>query len=211
MEPTHRLLVRVLGQLTVFRPHPDGNYDVVAIRRSASQKILLLLALHREGLHSADLKESIWPDVQCRAAHRRFLTSLSELRRILNTAAGMPVLRQGGDANASRGARYWLGAKTVQVDLWQLRDLIGTAASTVQLSSRLALLRAAASLPMPDFAAVWDQEWISDARSDVIHSLLGLYRDLADSEIDPGIRVTWLLEASSLAPADDVLHGRPSA
>jgi two-component SAPR family response regulator len=181
-EPTHRLLVRVLGNLTVLRSHPGGNYDVVTIRRSASQKILLLLALHRQALRSNDIKESIWPDVQSRAAHRRFLTSLSELRRILAAAAGTPVLKQCGDASASRGARYWLGAKIVQVDLWQLQDLIGAAASTVQPSSRLALLRAAADLPMPDFAAVREQEWISDARSDVIQSLLGLYRDLADSD-----------------------------
>ncbi|MFD0584907.1 AfsR/SARP family transcriptional regulator [Dactylosporangium darangshiense] len=141
-----RLQIRVLGEPQVLCPHPDGIDSPVQIRRSAGRQLLVLLALHRDGVAADVLKEAIWPDVPSSTAHRRFLTTMSELGRVLHDAAGQPVLRHDDPAASLGPARYRLDPAAAQVDIWQLQDVLVAAVTCADPAARQGLLREAAAL-----------------------------------------------------------------
>ncbi|WP_433221420.1 AfsR/SARP family transcriptional regulator [Dactylosporangium sp. CS-047395] len=206
-----RLLVRVFGEVGVLRPHPDGSRSPVPIRRTAGQQMLVLLTLHRDGLTGDELKEALWPDVPSSAAHRRYLTTLSELRRTLRDAAGRPVLRQDPPAGAANGEGQRvlrLDPAAVQVDLWRLQGLLDAAANTTDAGYRHVLLAAAAEIAGGELAAGWAYEWLLVDRERTIRHLLDVYTYLADAASDPQAALRLLHQGLRLAPTNEQLHRR---
>ncbi|WP_426502794.1 AfsR/SARP family transcriptional regulator [Dactylosporangium sp. McL0621] len=204
---TRRLLVRVLGEPQVLRPHPDGEHSPVRIRRTAGRQILVLLALYRDGAGADVLREAIWPEVPSAAAHRSFLTTMSELGRTLQAAAGRPVLRHDDAAGVAR-RRYWLDPAAAQVDIWHLQDLLTTAVTSPDAGSRRALLRAAAGLDGGELAANWDQPWLLADRERLARHLLDIIVELADTEPDHTTALHLLRRALRLAPGNEAVYQR---
>ncbi|MEV4515591.1 bacterial transcriptional activator domain-containing protein [Dactylosporangium sp. NPDC049525] len=207
-----RLLVRVLGVPAVLLPHPDGSHSTVQIRRSAGQQILVLLIIHRAGLSAAELKEAIWPDTPGKAAHRRFVTTVSELRRALHDAAKRPVLLQRRQSDDPAGAWYRLDTSTVQVDLWQLQALLDAAVATIDPIHRDQLLTEAADLYRTDLsgelAQGWDHEWLAAAREHVARHQIDVLTCLADVEPDPATAIQLLRQAKQVSPTNEAVHRR---
>jgi two-component SAPR family response regulator len=207
-----RLLVRVLGEPVVLVPHPDGSYSSVHIRRSAGQQILVLLAVHRDGLSGADLKEALWPDVAGHAAHRSFLTTVSELRRTLRAAARQPVLLQRQQTGTIDGAWYRLDPDAVQVDVWRLQVLLDAADATTDPIHRHEILNAAAGLYLRErsgeLAQGWDHEWLAPAREHVARHQIDLHVHLADLEPDHVTAIHLLRRALRGSPTNAAVHAR---
>jgi DNA-binding SARP family transcriptional activator len=205
-----RLLVRVLGVPAVLMPHPDGSHSPVPIRRSAGQQILVLLIVHRDGLSAAELKEAIWPDIPSSAAHRRFVTTVSELRRTLHDAAKRPVLLQRQQNDDPRGVWYRLDASTVQVDLWRLQALLDAAAATSDPLHRHQLLTEAADLYRTDLsgelAQGWDHQWLAAAREHVARHQIDVLTYLADVEPDRPTAIRLLQQAKQVSPTNEAVH-----
>ncbi|MGI5243323.1 AfsR/SARP family transcriptional regulator [Dactylosporangium sp. CA-139066] len=202
-----RLLIQVLGEPQVLRPHPDGTHSPVGIRRTAGRQILVLLALHRAGVNADVLKEAIWPDVPSAAAHRRFLTTMSELGRALHTAAGRTVLRHD-DAAGITPRRYRLDPAAAQVDIWHLQDLVTAAVTSADPDTRRALLQAAAGLNRGELAAGWDRPWLLPDRERLARHLLDIVVELADTEPDHSTALRLLRQALRLAPGNDAVYQR---
>ncbi|WP_327007603.1 bacterial transcriptional activator domain-containing protein [Dactylosporangium sp. NBC_01737] len=203
-----RLRLRMLGQPVVLRPHPDGSVTPVTIRRSAARQILLLLAVRRAPVTADTVKETIWPDVARTAAHRRYLTTMSELRRALADAAGQPVLQQSTNTAHPGLTRYWLDPDTVDVDVWRLHDLLDAAAGTVQQPRRLRLLRQAADLCNGDLADGCAEEWLTADRERLARHALDLRVHLADLEPDHDTAVRLLRRAARDTPGNEAVHRR---
>ncbi|WP_432830715.1 hypothetical protein [Dactylosporangium sp. CA-092794] len=204
-----RLLVQVLGEPAVLRPHGDGSHQPVPIRRGASRQLLVLLALNRGGIGADQLQEALWPDTTRSPAYHNFHTAMSALRHTLQDAAGRPVLRQDDPAGAPPGQRsYWLDPAAVQVDLWRLQDLCDAADTTTNPHRRRALLQAAADVPGGELAAGWRHGWLSTDREHVARHLLDLYTHLADTEPDHDTALHLLHRAAALAPANQAVHRR---
>lgn len=205
-----RLLVGVLGPVQVLLPRPDGTYTAVEIRRTASQHLLVLLAVHRDGVTSNDLKEALWPDVAGKSAARRFATSMSALHTALRDAAGGDVVRRT-TAPSAGGGRFWLDPDRVQVDLWQFHDLLDTAAiHSSDPAGRHQLLRDAVALErgeladrLPDGPAMG---WLAVYRERTSRHLIDCYLHLADLEPDPGTALQLLRRAIYLAPHTERLY-----
>jgi DNA-binding SARP family transcriptional activator len=203
-----RLQIRVLGEPQVLRPHPDGIHSPVRVRRSAGRQLLVLFALHRDGVAADVLKEAIWPDVPSSAAHRRFLTTMSELGRALHDAAGQPVLRHDDPAASAGPARYRLDPAAAQVDIWQLQDLLLAAVTSADPAARRALLGEAAALDGGELAAGWDHAWLLPDRERLARRMLDIYADLADAEPDHTAALRLLHRALLLAPGNEAVYHR---
>ncbi|GAB3861740.1 hypothetical protein ACFPIJ_12145 [Dactylosporangium cerinum] len=203
-----RLQVRVLGRPVVLRPYPDGSTAPVVIRRSAGRQVLLLLAVHRDPVSAEMVKRAVWPDEPGTAVHRRFLTTMSELRLALADAAGQPVLLQSTNTARPGDTRYWLDPDTVDVDLWRLHDLLDAADSTVETARRLRLLRHAADLCHGDLAEGSAEEWLTVERERLARHALDLRVHLADLEPDHDTAVRLLRRALRDAPGNEAVHRR---
>ncbi|MEU7876367.1 hypothetical protein [Dactylosporangium sp. NPDC049140] len=203
-----RLLVRVLGEVRVVRPHPDGSHSPVPVRRSAGQQILVLLALHRDGLDDGALRTAIWPDVPGSTAQPRYATTMSELRRVLHDAAGRPALIQDPGGGTRPRHTHRLDPAAVQVDVWRLQGLLDAAASTDNPRYRRMLLAAAAAVSGGELAAGWSYPWLLEARERVARHLLDVAAHLADTEPDHHTALRVLHQALHLAPTNEHLHRR---
>ncbi|MDG6106128.1 hypothetical protein Daura_06445 [Dactylosporangium aurantiacum] len=200
-----RLLVRVLGVPVVLMPHPDGSLSAVHIRRSAGQQILVLLIVHPAGLSAADLKDAIWPTTPSSAAHRHFLTTVSELRRSLHDAAGRPVLLQRRRPGDPDGSWYRLDPAAVQVDLWRFRSVLDAAAVTTDPIHRYHLLTEAADLA-GDLAQGWDHEWLATAREHIARHQMDVLTHLAGLAPDQPTAIQLLQQAQHVSPTNEVVH-----
>ncbi|GLL08022.1 AfsR/SARP family transcriptional regulator [Dactylosporangium matsuzakiense] len=206
-----RLLIRVLGVVTVLRPHPDGTRSPVPIRRTASQQILLLLILHRGGRTDDELKEALWPDVPGKAAQRSYQTSLSELHRTLHDAAGRPVIVHDDPPDPSTGRtsrRRRIDPAAVQVDLWHLQGLLDAAATATDPAYRKVLLDTAARTTTGELATGWSFPWLLEQRERTIRRLIDVHTDLADHAPDHRTALRLLQQALQLAPTNEHLHRR---
>ncbi|GAB3848958.1 BTAD domain-containing putative transcriptional regulator [Dactylosporangium cerinum] len=205
-----RLLIGVIGPVQVLLPRPDGTFTAVQVRRTASVHLLVLLAVHRDGITGNDLKEALWPDVPTSSARQRFATSLSELRRALQDAAGVDVVRRTAESSAG-GGRYWLDPDRVQVDLWQFHDLLDAAAlRTNDPAGRDQLLRDAVGLHRGDLADRLPDgpstTWLPVHRERTARHLVDCYLHLAGLEPDPDLALQLLRRAIGLAPHTEQLY-----
>ncbi|MEH1129477.1 BTAD domain-containing putative transcriptional regulator [Micromonospora sp. CPCC 206061] len=155
--------------------------------RSKAAELAVYLACHPDGADTRTVGEHLAPDSRLRAADQQVHTNASNLRHVLGrTAAG---LRPGGYV-LKRGpaARYRLDPTTVDVDLWELRDLLHRARLATS-PLRATLLRQACDLYTAPLADGCDYDWIEP------------HREKARQ---------WVTEAHLLL-ADDLVHTDPQA
>ncbi|MFB9415504.1 AfsR/SARP family transcriptional regulator [Dactylosporangium matsuzakiense] len=206
-----RLVIQILGDVAVRRPHPDGSLSPIDIRRTAARELLVLLTIHRTGISGDDLIEAIWPEVTRKAATNRFRTTMYELRTALRAAAGQPVLIHDEPATPTStnrgGARlYRLQPSAVEADLWQLHDLLDDAAATINPARRRELLNAAASTAAGELATGWSHAWLPPHRERTVARLIDAYTFLADTEPDHDAAIALLRAALRHAPYNEALY-----
>jgi DNA-binding SARP family transcriptional activator len=200
-----RLLIEVLGPVRVLLPHPDGSRSTVTISRTASVQLLVLLCAYRRGVSTAQLRAALWPGVPPGSANRRLATSLWALRSALTEAAGGEVVHRRMHPARDGGIHYQLAPDRVQVDLWQLHDLLDTADITGEVTDRRRLLRDAADLARGELAEGMTGAWLYPHRERTVRHLLDIYSHLADVEPEPLAALGLLRRALHLAPHTEAI------
>src|SRR5262249_575762 len=142
----------------------------------------------------------------------RLRTTMSALRGALHDAAGAPVLHRLPDPAKPGHAHYWLEPAQLQVDLWQLHDLLDAAASIDldadprRRADRALLLRRAAQLPRGELAHGLVADWIHPHREATARHLVDVYRSLADTAPDQHTAITMLQQAIRYGPHTEALY-----
>ncbi|MFB9238469.1 BTAD domain-containing putative transcriptional regulator [Plantactinospora siamensis] len=151
--------LQVLGPPSI----PDVHLPGRPLRGKAAE-LAVFLACHPDGADTDTIAEYLLPDARIRQAKQQVHTNASNLRHVLGRAGGpLPggyLLRRGAVG------RYRLHPGTVQVDLWQLRDLL-TRARLASTPARTELLREACDLYTAPLADGCDYEWIEPYREKV--------------------------------------------
>jgi hypothetical protein len=152
--PTARL--RVLG----FPRVEDITRPGRPLRGKAAE-LAVYLACHPDGADTRTIGEHLAPDFRLRQADQQVHTNASNLRHVLGRAGGP---RPGGYVlKRGTNARYRLDPDTVQVDLWQLRDLL-TRAQLASGPTRTDMLRTACQLCTAPLAEGCDYDWVEPHR-----------------------------------------------
>jgi DNA-binding SARP family transcriptional activator len=145
--------------------------------RAKALELAVYLACHPKGAPTREIGEYLCPEARLREADQRVHTYASNLRHVLT--------RAGGPRNNAYlikvAARYRLDPATVEVDLWQLRDLLHRAA-IASGDNRRHLLEQACRMYAAPLADGCKYEWIEpyrqQARQLVTRAHLQLAEDL---------------------------------
>ena len=148
--------------------------------RSKARELAVFLACHPDGASTREIGEYLEPDARLSQADQRVHTNASNLRH---------VLARAGSADAKNAyviksaGRYRLDPATVEVDIWQLRDLLrqGGIATGEQ---RRTLLTDACDLYSAPLAEGQDYEWITPHRETVRRWGTEAHLLLADDLLD---------------------------
>ena len=178
-EPRAKVRLRVLGTPTIEDVTLPGR-DL----RGRAAELAVYLACHPDGADTETIAENLVPEFRRRQAKQQVHTNASNLRHVFGRAGGPItggyVLKRGANA------RYRLDPTTVEVDLWQLRDLL-TRVQLAPTPARTELLRQACDLYTAPLAAGCDYEWAEPHREKARRWSAEAHLQLADDllESDP--------------------------
>jgi DNA-binding SARP family transcriptional activator len=154
--PAAKVRLRVLGEPRVEDVTQPGR----PLRAKAAE-LAVFLACHPDGADTATIAEHLTPDARLRAATQQVHTNASNLRHVLGRAGGP---RPGGYLlKKGAASRYRLDPATIEIDLWQLRDLLGRARRT-NPPQRTDLLRQACDLYTAPLADDCHYDWVEPHR-----------------------------------------------
>jgi DNA-binding SARP family transcriptional activator len=174
--PTPRARLRVFGT-----PRVDDVTTPGQPLRAKAVELAVLLACHPEGVDTRTIGDHLERGVRMRSADVRVHTNVSNLRHVMGRAAGPRkigyVIKPGG--------AYRLDPATVEVDLWQLRDLTVRAA-TAPPAERIRLLRRACDLYTAPLADGCDYDWVEPHREKARQQATDAHLLLADTLLDEG-------------------------
>jgi DNA-binding SARP family transcriptional activator len=125
--------------------------------RGKAAELAVYLACHPDGADTETIAEYLFPESRRGPSKQQVHTNASNLRHVLGRAGG--PITAGYVLKRGASSRYRLDPSTVQVDLWQLQDLL----SRAQLAStptRTDLLRQACDLYTAPLADDCDYEWV---------------------------------------------------
>jgi DNA-binding SARP family transcriptional activator len=143
--------------------------------RAKALELAVYLACHPKGAATREIGEYLCPEARLREADQRVHTYASNLRHVL-TRAGAPHK----DAYLIKvAARYRLDPATVEVDLWQLRDLLHQAA-IASGDNRRHLLEQACNLYTAPLADGCNYEWIEPYRQQARQLVTRAHQQLAE-------------------------------
>ncbi|MFC4063683.1 BTAD domain-containing putative transcriptional regulator [Actinoplanes subglobosus] len=173
--------------------------------RAKAAELAVFLACHPGGADSDTLVEHLHGDARQRQAKQQLHTNASNLRHVLARAGG--PLRGGYLLKRGTTDRYRLDPATVQVDLWQLRDLLNKARRTTP-PQRLTLLRQACDLYTAPLADGHYYEWIDVERRNAHRWGIEAHLLLAESLLpdDPQAATEILDKAINLDPYNEDLY-----
>ncbi|GGK99494.1 hypothetical protein GCM10012284_37410 [Mangrovihabitans endophyticus] len=172
-----RARLRVLGTPRIENITAEGRP-----LRAKALELAVFLAVHPDGASTRDIGEYLEPDARLSQADQRVHTNASNLRHVLGRAGTTDtknayVIKTAG--------RYRLDPATVDVDVWNLRDLLRTATIATE-PRRRELLTTACNLCTAPLADGRDYEWIQPHRETVrrwsTDAHLMLAEDLLDSD-----------------------------
>jgi hypothetical protein len=173
--------------------------------RGKAAELAVYLACHPDGADTRTIGEYLAPESRLRQADQQIHTNASNLRHVLGRAAGP---RPGGYV-IKRGAkaRYRLDPTTVDVDLWQLRDLLGRA-NLASAPARTELLQQACDLYAAPLAEGCDYEWVEPHREKARQWATEAHLLLADDLLaaDPQAASDLLDKAISLDRYNEELY-----
>jgi DNA-binding SARP family transcriptional activator len=193
--------LRVLGP-----PRIEGITAPGRDLRRKARELAVFLACHPDGTSTREIGEYLEPEARVKQADQRVHTNASNLRHNLARTASADTK----NAYVVKAAgRYRLDPDTVDVDIWQLRDLLrhGNIATGPQ---RRALLTQACNLYTAPLAEGQDYEWITAHRETVrqwgTEAHLLLAEDLLDH--DPQAASDLLDKAIRLDCYNEALYGK---
>ncbi|MFB6393545.1 BTAD domain-containing putative transcriptional regulator [Polymorphospora lycopeni] len=192
---TGRLRLRVLGRLEITC---DGTPLVV--RRSAAWQVLVLLAVHADGVPSERMARMIWPHHRSAVTTTRLYTTVSDLRGTLRAATGSGIIAREGDL-------YRLDPDHITVDLWELRCTLQAAARAVTPSARQQVLGAIVGRPPEPLAEGRPWPWLAAAREALRREVIDAHTTLAGA-CDPQTALVLLQEAINVDPLNEDLYRR---
>jgi DNA-binding SARP family transcriptional activator len=159
-EANARPTAEVKARLAVFgTPRITNITDPGQPLRAKAAELAIFLACHPDGADTRAIGEHLERGVRIRSADTRVHTNVSNLRHVMGRAAGP---RRIGYVIKTHG-RYTLDPATVDVDLWEQRDLIARAVKAGP-SERISLLRQACELATAPLADGCDYDWVEAHR-----------------------------------------------
>jgi DNA-binding SARP family transcriptional activator len=198
---TGRARLRVLGP-----PRIEGITAEGRPLRAKALELAVYLAVHPDGAATREIGEYLEPDARISQADQRVHTNASNLRHVLGRA-GTAETKNAYVIKAA--GRYRLDSATVDVDVWNLRDLMRKAAIATE-PRRRELLTAACDLSSAPLAEGQDYEWIQPHRETVrrwgTEAHLLLADDLLDS--DPQAASDLLDKAIGLDRYNEALYAK---
>jgi DNA-binding SARP family transcriptional activator len=172
----------------------------IRLRRRAGLQILAYLAVHPEGASAAELIHACWPGVPPASITQRLHTTLSDLRKQLQTQlANDPVNRHD--------TRYQLNTAAIDTDLRQWRNAVAAAGSTIETTARVQECRTIVNLYAGEFAAGLDWPWLTPVREALRRDVLDAYTVLAE-HAPPPEAIQLLQVAITIAPDNENLQLR---
>jgi DNA-binding SARP family transcriptional activator len=149
-----RVKLRVLGKPQIENITRPGRQ-----LRAKALELAVYLACHPKGAPTREIGEYLCPEARLREADQRVHTYASNLRHVLTRAGGPRK-----DAYLIKvAARYRLDPATVEVDMWQLHDLLHQAA-IASGSVRRGVLEQACDPYAAPLADGCNYEWIEPYR-----------------------------------------------
>jgi DNA-binding SARP family transcriptional activator len=143
--------------------------------RAKALELAVYLACHPGGKATREIGEYLCPEARLREADQRVHTYASNLRHVLTRAGGPRK-----DAYLVKvAARYRLDPATVEVDLWQLHDLLHQA-TIASGDNRRHLLEQACELYAAPLADGCNYEWIEPYRQQARHLVTRAHLQLAE-------------------------------
>jgi hypothetical protein len=194
--------LRVLG-----RPGIDNVTAPGRPLRAKALELAVFLACHPDGAATRDIGEHLAPDYTLSKADQQVHTNASNLRHVFARAAGPRhdgyIRRMPGES----AARYRLDPGTVEVDLWQLRDLL-RAATLASGHHRRDLLAAACALHTGLLAEGTDYDWIMPFRETALRWGSEAHLLYAEALLDtsPQVAADVLDHAIRLDPHNERLY-----
>ncbi len=170
-----RARLRVLGQPRIEDITAEGRP-----LRAKALELAVYLAVHPDGAATREIGEYLEPDARVSQADQRVHTNASNLRHVLGRAGTAEpknayVIKSAG--------RYRLDPATVDIDVWNLRDLMRKATIATE-PRRRELLTAACDLCTAPLAEGQDYEWIQPHRETVRRWSTEAHLMLADDLLD---------------------------
>ncbi|WP_246281543.1 AfsR/SARP family transcriptional regulator [Fodinicola acaciae] len=170
----------------------DSTGASLSLPGDKAVELLVLLALHRDGLALGEVLAALWPDQRHQSARNALSTLLIRLRRHLNLAAGesesSPAMRDCQAVSADWGfilhdrKRYRLDPSKWQVDAWELQGLM-----THLVENRRDVAAAGRALRIHQGhldAAGAPADWLADADEAVVAQVTRLLGGVAEHLIE---------------------------
>jgi DNA-binding SARP family transcriptional activator len=182
-QATPAVRLEVLGGPTIT----SRSGQPLAVRRTGSLEIAVLLALHPQGCTREELLETVYGHFKRPNATSSLNTALWSLKRDLTVDGRSPLVSAGG--------RYRLDRAAVEVDWWELLEYAERGEH-----------RAAVSLYRGVVAADYDWEWLSGSRQTVRANVATSYVRHAESQIDPSEALQAAYSGLRVDAFDERLH-----
>lgn len=200
------LAIRLFGPLQVLYLAPQEHADSLEITDALQPKqaeLLVLLALHPDGVTRAAITDAIWSKPAKRVGNV-FSTTLSRLRAAITAATGDTVT----DAVLTIGGRYRLNPGIVTVDYWDFAAAVAARRAATTDSTRAvaeqAIIDAYHGPLVEGFPADWVDTVREADRRDVVNAVSALARQLHRS--DPQHTLDLLELARSHDPYNDRIY-----
>lgn len=205
------IAITILGAPHIhWMPAPSADDDPTGAREITSafpprqRELLVLLALHPEGVPRDTLVATLWEDHPPERRTNALNTALSRLRRSLATATGDTL----SDITTVGEGRYQLDPALVDVDYWRFSDAVATRRAATTDEQRIAAYQSIVDGYGGRLADGMDAEWIDAAREairrDAIDAVAALARALVDS--DPQYTLDLLETARAFDPHNELLY-----
>lgn len=193
----------VLGtpRLTLQTRH--ASQDITTALTPRSCELLVFLAIHPEGVTRDSVAESLWPDGPADRPANSLHTTLSRLRRALDTVdhdiAGIVTVR---------GSRYQLDPELVDVDYWHLARAVADSRTADNDVDRNAADRQIIATYSGELADGIHADWLDvpreATRRDAIDAAARLARTLIDTEPQQALRL--LETARGFDPYNELIY-----
>ncbi|GGK70185.1 hypothetical protein Ppa06_36450 [Planomonospora parontospora subsp. parontospora] len=125
--------------------------------------LLVLLALHPQGLRTGEIRAALWPGTEVDACVHDALRSLRDALRAATDGADRG--RRDSPFITGDGGTYRIDPAMVAVDLWDFEAVVGEAGTAADDRSRIDALDCAARLCRGALAEGLAREWLDDRRS----------------------------------------------
>ena len=195
--------LNVLGTPHLTWQSPRGDVVDLAPRLGARQReLIVLLALHRDGLERGRVAETLWPGSPPDRPFNALHTTLSRMRRTI-ASTDAPA-----DLIVNRGDRYLIDSDVVDVDSWAFDTALAARRAASSSEQRATACRQVVACYQGELAAGLDSDWIDApreaARRDALDAATELARSVVDT--DPQQALDLLEMACTFDPLNEQIY-----